>query len=119
VQIEVPADLEVALIPGFILQPLVENAIKYAVARSLRPVTILIRAEKIGDRLLLSVEDDGDPMLPVPTNGGTGVGLRNVRDRLVARYGDAAECAFWRRDEGGFRVELAMPLVLQRALAAS
>jgi two-component system LytT family sensor kinase len=119
VQVEVPSDLEQALIPGFILQPLVENAIKYAVARSLRPVTIQIRAEKVGDRLVLSVEDDGDPMLPLAANGGTGVGLRNVRDRLLARYGEAADCSFWRRDEGGFRVQLTMPLVLERALAAS
>ena len=118
VSVVMPAELELASIPGFILQPLVENAIKYAVARSLRPVTIVIEAQRIGDRLAISVEDDGEAHMPAEP-GGTGVGLRNVRERLAARYGEAADCRFWRRDQGGFRVELTMPLLLQRALAAS
>jgi len=108
-RIEVPEMLESACVPGLILQPLVENAVKYGVSRARRPVTIRIRASVEADNLLLSVEDDGDP---VPgTEGGTGVGLRNVRDRLAARFGEAAHCHWGPRAGGGFVVRITLPLV--------
>jgi signal transduction histidine kinase len=113
VVIDVPPELESAAVPGMLLQPLVENAIKYGVARSTRPVTVTIRARASHGSLHLTVEDDGQgpadtPMLP--SEKGHGVGLRNVCDRLVARFGDAASCHYGARVEGGFRVSLSMPL---------
>jgi signal transduction histidine kinase len=115
VVVDVPASLEGAAVPGMILQPLIENAIKYGVARSTRPVTVAIRATASQDRLHLSVEDDGDVALgsaapPPETRQGHGVGLRNVCDRLAARFGDAATCHYGPRSGGGFGVDLAMPL---------
>jgi hypothetical protein len=107
--INVPELLRNACVPGLILQPLVENAVKYGVSRARRPITIRIRASAEAGNLLLSVEDDGDP-----TNGeggGTGVGLRNVRDRLAARFGEAARCHWGPRAGGGFAVRMTMPLV--------
>ncbi|WP_245654047.1 sensor histidine kinase [Novosphingobium rosa] len=110
VNIDVPEALLTACVPGLILQPLVENAVKYAVSRSRRPVTIRIAAREEGGALALSVEDDGDPVSPAP-EGGTGLGLPNVRDRLAARFGADASCHREARAEGGFAVTLTMPLV--------
>jgi len=97
-----------AMVPGMILQPLVENSVKYAVAATQRPVTIAVRARRDDDMLEISVVDDG-PGCP-ENSGGFGIGLGNVRDRLRARYGAAATIAFGKRPEGGFATVLRMPL---------
>jgi hypothetical protein len=107
--IDIPAMLQSVCVPGLILQPLVENAVKYGVSRARRPVTIRIRASIEADTLRLSVEDDGDAI--ATGDGGTGVGLRNVSERLAARFGDAAHCHWGPRAGGGFAVRLTMPLV--------
>jgi two-component system, LytTR family, sensor kinase len=108
VEIDVPDALKDALMPGMLLQPLVENAIKYGVSRSTRPVSVAIRAFAEADKLHLIVEDDGDA--GEPTTHGHGVGMKNVCDRLKARFGDASLCLHGPRPEGGWRVELSMPL---------
>lgn len=110
VRIDLPHDLEDLRVPGLILQPVVENAVKYGVSPTGRPVTITIRARLEGARLALSVEDDGD-CAAHPNVASNGVGLRNVCDRLEARFGDASECRWGPRPGGGFAVRLAMPAV--------
>jgi hypothetical protein len=113
VELDVPAELENAAVPGMLLQPVVENAIKYGVARSTRPVTVTIHARAVQDSLHLTIEDDGQAaadMPLLPSEKGHGVGLRNVCDRLAARFGEAATCHYGARAEGGFRVALSMPL---------
>lgn len=97
-----------ACVPGLILQPLIENAVKYGVAPGRRPVQICVRARVNGDKLEVTVSDDGDG---AKTANGTGVGLRNVRDRLSARFGDAAWLTAGKRAEGGFTAMLTLPLV--------
>jgi two-component system LytT family sensor kinase len=109
VVIDVPGDLGNARVPGLILQPLVENAVKHGVARSCKPVTIAIRARADGGAIHLSVEDDADP--DGAQARGEGVGLGNVRDRLVARFDGAASVSHGPRDVGGFRVDLKIPLL--------
>jgi hypothetical protein len=112
VDIDIPERLQSACVPGLILQPLVENAVKYGVSRSKKPVTIRIRASESELGLLLSVEDDGDPLpTPIDRPNGTGVGLQNVRDRMVARFGEAGSCRWGPMPGGGFAVRLAMPMV--------
>jgi hypothetical protein len=108
IAIDVPPELEHAHVPGFILQPLVENAIKYGVSRSVDPVTIAIRARATKDKLLVSVIDDGRPSFEAPA--GTGVGLRNVTDRLITRFDGNASLTYGARPEGGFRVDITLPL---------
>ena len=111
---DVPPDLENVYVPGLILQPAVENAIKHGVARSVKPVTIAIRAKLIGRDLHIVVEDNGKAVnAPSP---GQGVGLRNVRDRLIARFDGAATCSYGPIETGGFKVEIRVPL-MQEALA--
>lgn len=77
-------------IPSFLIQPLVENAIKHGVARSKAPTRIDISGRIEDDRLVIRVANDiaADADGPVPAPGG--VGLANVRQRLQAVFGDAA-----------------------------
>lgn len=111
IDIKVPADLTNACVPCLILQPLVENAIKYGVSRARRPVTIQITARQDSEGLVLSVEDDGDPLGDDQQLRGTGVGLKNVADRLKARFGNEASCRYGPLPNGGFGVTIFMPLI--------
>lgn len=77
-------------IPALIIQPLVENAIKHGVARSCKPVAITITALRDADRLKLVVANDGRMQTGDGKADGTGTGLANIRERLVALYGPAA-----------------------------
>jgi hypothetical protein len=108
---DVTNDLKSARLPALLLQPIIENAIKYGVARARDPVTLTIRARKGDGRLELIVEDDAQIVGKGIEEHGTGVGLRNVRQRLEARFGGAASCRHEPREGGGYRVALSMPLV--------
>jgi two-component system, LytTR family, sensor kinase len=104
---DIPEELADACVPGLILQPLVENAVKHAVAATMRPVTITIAAQATGNILKLSVGDDGPGR---SANGkGCGIGLKNVRDRLAARF-DAAMDVTVDAAPPGYRVSLMLPL---------
>ncbi|HMC90930.1 MAG TPA: histidine kinase [Allosphingosinicella sp.] len=110
VRIEIPADLRDARVPPLILQPLVENAIKHGVARTIDAVTLTVTAREEDARLVLTVENDRGPGPRAGEEHGTGVGLANVCDRLAARFGTAGECAAEALADVGWRVTLAMPL---------
>ena len=111
VEVDVPDSLLGAKVPVLILQPAVENAVKYGVAKSRKPVTIRISAHEEAGRLHIKVKDDGE--LPAPEEGdsGTGVGLRNVCDRLTARYGARAGCLHGPDPDGGFTVHIFLPVI--------
>ncbi|MFN0047403.1 MAG: sensor histidine kinase [Sphingorhabdus sp.] len=96
-------------VPALILQPLVENAIKYGVSRTNRPVTITISAKLKGDDIEIKIADDGEAM-DTSHVGGNGIGLANVRDRLEARYKSAAKLETRAFPEGGFTATLTLPL---------
>ena len=108
--IDVPDELMKLCVPGLILQPLVENAIKYGVSRANRPVTISITARGERGKMVLTVADDGKGPGDAGEHG-TGVGLANVRDRLQARFGGKAGIVTHAPKEGGFIVTVAMPEV--------
>ena len=105
----IPADLNDALLPSLILQPLVENAVKYGVARSLQPVTIEIEAVALAGRLRLTVRDDGgaDEGQAPPK---LGLGLENVRQRLELLYGGEASLTCGPRAPRGFEASVELPL---------
>ena len=107
--IDIAPELMNQHVPALILQPLVENAIKYGVSRSGRPVTLTIKAEQIDDMLVISVADDGEA-IGAGKEGGSGIGLANVRDRLEARYRSAATLQTQLLDKGGFIATLKLPL---------
>ncbi len=80
-----------ARIPSLLLQPLVENAVKYAVTPQEEGADIEVTARAVGDRLELTVADTGPGLSdtrPGPTSEGTGVGLGNIRERLFQAYGN-------------------------------
>ncbi|MFN7159672.1 MAG: sensor histidine kinase, partial [Erythrobacter cryptus] len=105
---DLPEDLEDARVPGMILQPLVENSVKYAISAVARPVTITLAAREEFDRLVITVSDDG-PGVPQGANHGFGIGLANVRDRLEARFGP--DIGFTSAPvPGGYRTEIRIPL---------
>ncbi len=97
-----------ALAPGFILQPLVENAVKHAVAGSTQPVTIALSATVVDGRLRLAVVDDGRGTSATPRQR-LGVGLANIGDRLRLLYGGEADMQAGARDGGGYCVALTLP----------
>ncbi len=111
VKTDIPDRLKGARVPALLLQPVIENAIKYGVARARSVVTLAIGAREEEGRLTLTVENDAGAADQGEPQHGTGVGLANVRDRLLARFGDAASCRYGPREEGGFKVTLTMPLV--------
>jgi Histidine kinase len=85
-------------VPNFILQPLVENAVKHAVARTSRPVIVRVAARREGQDLILSVSDNGGA--GATTAFGTGVGLANTRRRLEVIYGARGRLETMAHDEG-------------------
>jgi LytS/YehU family sensor histidine kinase len=113
VNVTVPASLEAAHVPALLLQPLVENAVKYAVGRTTERVTLDIAAEALEDGMMrLVVEDSGGAARETdPNSCGTGVGLSNVGERLKARFGAAASLEYGPRSGGGFRVAMTLPVV--------
>ena len=118
-----PTSLEV-LVPGMLLQPLVENSIKHGLSAKIDGGSIYLRS-KIADNVLeIEVEDDGVGMgaavlLEKPTGlGGTGIGMINVAERLKVLYGDAAKMTVDSREGKGTLVRLRLP-VLQSAEASA
>ncbi|WOE75306.1 sensor histidine kinase [Alterisphingorhabdus coralli] len=111
VDISIPDDLMDVCVPGLILQPLVENAIKYGVSRTSRPVTVSISAESRGDLLTLTVCDDGDPvMVDIDSSESNGIGLANVRDRLETRFGESGALQTEAHAGGGYCARLTLPI---------
>ncbi len=107
-EFSLPHDLKEARVPGMILQPLIENSVKYAVSAVSRPVKIAVEAREEFDRLVLTVSDDG-PGVPDGSDKGFGIGLANVRDRLEARFGSDISLVSGPGPEG-YRTEIRVPL---------
>ena len=108
VEWDVPDGLDDMPVPPMILQPLVENAVKYGVARTDQPVRITIAARRAGtESVELSVSDSGASDMWIPA-GGTGIGLANVRARLATRYG-AAGILSAAATQGGWRSAITVP----------
>lgn len=113
IAIRIDEDVRQALVLPLLMQPLVENAIKHGVASTSDTVEIRIIAERITDgRIRLAVDDDA-PLARLASPQGSGVGLRNVRERLRARFDDQAVLTAGPCQGRGFRAEIMMPSVLR------
>ncbi len=77
-----------ASVPGFLLQPLVENAVEHGLLGKPGQGRILLRAERIDGSLLLTVQDDGVGLPSCGSEARSGFGLKSVTERLQALYGD-------------------------------
>jgi LytS/YehU family sensor histidine kinase len=121
-EFEIEPGAKHASLPSMLLQPLVENAIKYAVSPQEEGARIGVSARLVGNRLRVAVSDTGPGLqvpharasLPVALNGdgravSTGVGLANIRDRLAQAYGDDHLFEIRTPREGGFTVVIEIP----------
>jgi Predicted signal transduction protein with a C-terminal ATPase domain len=116
------------LLPSLLLQPLVENAIKYAVSQQEAGAEITITAQLVGGMLRITVSDTGpglqnsaadNRLSGVTFDGGepvsTGVGLANIRDRLAQAYGERHRFEIFDPPEGGFSVLIDIPFERREA----
>lgn len=108
-----------ALLPSLLLQPLVENAIKYAVTPCEEGAEIAVEARLIGERVQIIVSDTGPGLneASVQHSMSTGVGLTNIRDRLQQAYGGDHRFDTRSYPEGGFGVIIDIPFQLEMAQA--
>lgn len=106
--VDVPAELLPAQVPTFILQPIVENAIKHGISRRAQGGAIHIKAFRSNGSLTLSVYNDG-PSLPANGAIQSGIGVANMRTRLQSLYGNAFDLNMHNQDPGGVEVSLSVP----------
>lgn len=116
VTFDIEPGLENARLPSLILQPILENAIKYAITPRAEGGAIVVTAKRDGEVLRIAVEDDG-PGLPAAETPRRrrGVGLVNARERLELIYGDRAGLSASNRAPNGCRVDIWLPLEEERA----
>lgn len=104
-----------ASVPSFLLQPVVENAIRHAIAPCSDVGLVCIRTCQTLTRLQLEVSDSGPgiPPLEIPTlfHRSTGVGLKNLHQRLATLFPENFELRFVNGKAGGLCVEIDLPLV--------
>ncbi|MGO1003463.1 sensor histidine kinase [Lysobacter sp. CA196] len=105
-----------ALVPSLILQPLIENAIKYAVSRREEGGRIELIARLDGDMLDLHLRDDGPGFVEddATTQGHAPVGLANTRERLRVLYGERQQLSIRNREPSGVDVHIRLPFSLAR-----
>lgn len=96
-------------VPGFTLQTLVENAVRHGAAPREEPTRVTIAARAVGDRIELEVADTGAGADPASLDAGGGTGLRRLRGRLQALFGDRATLRVHTRPGGGFRATVVLP----------
>ncbi|MBB3259890.1 signal transduction histidine kinase [Paraburkholderia bannensis] len=97
--LDLPATLGALPVPPLLLQPLVENALKHGLEPNVAGGEIVVSAHREGATLILSVRDTGAG-LQAPPADGTRFGLRQVRERLAALYGDAAQLTLTEPEDG-------------------
>jgi len=104
-----------ALLPSLLLQPLVENAIKYAVTPQEEGAEITLVAQPAGENVRIVVSDTGPGLnaAAVEPSLSTGVGLANIRDRLLQAYGERHSIETSSAPGGGFSVTIEMPLIVE------
>jgi two-component system LytT family sensor kinase len=109
-------------VPSMLLQPLIENSIKHGLEPRISGGTVTLRSRLVAGRLMIEIEDDGVGVEPgrdvtAPVSGlvreGTGIGMKNVRERMEVLYGDEATVEMVSRPGRGTRVRLIMPLRLE------
>ena len=110
VYVHVVPDALDAMVPHFVLQPVVENALRHGAPAEGEPHRVYVVAEAERDRLVLEVRDNGPGFGPDPSRVRLGVGLGNVRGRLEQLYGGAARLTLGDAEAGGGEVRIVIPL---------
>jgi sensor histidine kinase YesM len=114
---EIDPDVSLARLPSLLLQPLVENAIKYAVTPQEEGADIEVAARRVGNRVVIRVKDTGPGAEDhwVKAQESTGVGLANIRDRLAQAYGPDQRIDTESNGNGGFSVTIEIPYQIEAA----
>jgi two-component system, LytTR family, sensor kinase len=114
VEFKISEAVAAATVPSLILQPLVENALKHGLAPKRGGNQLIIRADRVDDGISLSVEDNGvglsTAMSAIQLEATSGVGLRNIRERLRALYGSRASLVLENIARGGSRALMIIPI---------
>jgi two-component system, LytTR family, sensor kinase len=120
-EFDIDADAANALIPSLLLQPLVENAIKYAVTPQEDGADITIRAQLAGERVRIIVSDSGPGLQQgaADPRTSTGVGMANIRDRLVQAYGENHRFDTYSRPGEGFETVIEFPYQMKQSGAGT
>ena len=116
-QLDIDEQANRALIPSLLLQPLVENAIKFAIAKLEEGGTLKIAAKVFAGDLLLEVSDDG-PGVQLENGeipGANGVGLRNTRERLQELYGIHHSFRLDNVEPSGLAIHIRVPFETQQS----
>lgn len=112
-EVDVESDAKIAFVPTMILQPLIENSIKYAISKSVDGGMIKIASYKQGENLVLTVTDDGPGLEGTATKEALvlskGVGISNIRNRLDEIYGEDYEFTFSDAEPSGLMVTVVIP----------
>ena len=106
VRVEIDDEAKNALVPFFILQPLVENALQHGIGSHAGPGSVLIAARRDGGQLVVTVSDDGPGI--VKPDSGRGIGLSNIKARLAELYGEDQSLEL-RRTPLGFEAKITLP----------
>jgi two-component system, LytTR family, sensor kinase len=116
VNIDIDAEALDAQLPNFLLQPLVENAVRHGIAPRVEPGQLVISASHRGNRLTIEIFNSGDGVPPHRlTLLNQGVGLANTRARLEHRYPNDHHLVFSNASPG-FRVTVDIPFIVDRSL---
>jgi sensor histidine kinase YesM len=107
VKIETTPEALEALVPCFLLQPIVENAIHHGIAPMRKGGLVETSVRRVGDKLWMQVRDNGAG--PGHASKGHGIGIRNTRERLVYFYPEAHEFVATAREGGGYEVTIQIP----------
>ena len=112
IEFDVDEGAKSALVPSLILQPLIENAIKYAIAPSIDGGTIMVCAKLVGDRLQLALKDTGpglEDINNIVSQSGSGVGIANTKERLMQIYGEDHEFRLENLEPSGLGIFIEVP----------
>lgn len=109
-QFEIAPEALQARVPALLLQPIIENAMKYAISESEDGGVLGLSARVQGDSLLLEVTDTGPGFEPDKSEDGRGIGLRNVIERLHTLYGDNQDFSLSENSPSGLKVSIRIPL---------
>ncbi len=110
VDLDIDEESRSARVPNFLLQPIVENAVKHGVGRLPSAGHITLRTYRLDGKLHIDVCDNGPGASRDQLTGGAGIGLKNTRARLEQLYGPQGEMEFATSEEGGMMVRLSLPM---------